>query len=124
MPEASLGKIKLHYEEQGQGPPLMMILGLGQDMNTWAFQVPNFSKHFRVIRFDNRDSGRSSRSEEPYTTRTMASDTLGLMDHLGIERAHILGTSMGGMIALEVALQAPDRVMSLILASTTSWGAG
>jgi pimeloyl-ACP methyl ester carboxylesterase len=101
-----------------------MILGLGQDMATWAWQVSDFSEHFRLILLDNRDSGKSSSCPETYTTETMAQDTLGLMDHLGMARAHLLGTSMGGMIAQQVVLMAPERVISLVLVSTTSWGEG
>jgi pimeloyl-ACP methyl ester carboxylesterase len=122
MPYARIGKIKIHYEEYGQGPPLMMILGLGQDIATWGFQIPELSNQLRVIVFDNRDSGKSSPSPGVYTTETMAQDTLGLMDHLEITRTHLLGTSMGGMVAQQVALMAPERVIRLILASTTSSG--
>lgn len=124
MPKAKVGDIQIYYEEYGEGPPLIMILGLGQDTATWGFQILEFSKHFRLILLDNRDSGRSSHCSETYTTETMACDVLGLMDQLGIGRTHLLGTSMGGMIAQQVALMAPKRVISLILASTTSWGEG
>ncbi len=124
MSAAKIGDTQIHYEEYGEGPPLIMILGLGQDTATWEFQISDFSEHFRLILLDNRDSGKSSRIPEAYTTETMARDILGLMDHLGIARAHLLGTSMGGMIAQQVALMAPERVISLVLASTTSWGEG
>ena len=99
-----------------------MILGLGQDIATWHFQIAELSKHVRLILFDNRDTGQSSRCSDNYTTESMTRDIIGLMDHLGIERAHLLGTSMGGMIAQHVALMAPERLTSLILAGTTSWG--
>jgi len=124
MSEAKIEDTQIHYEEYGEGQPLIMILGLGQDTATWEFQISDFSRHFRIILLDNRDSGKSSSCSETYTTETMARDTLGLMDHLGIERTHLLGTSMGGMIAQQVALIAPERVISLVLASTTSWGEG
>ena len=124
MPKAKIGEVHIYYEEYGEGPPLLMILGLGQDTATWGFQISEFSKHFRLVLLDNRDSGRSSSCSETYTIETMAGDILGLMDHLGIERTHLLGTSMGGMIAQQVALTAPERVISLVLASTTSWGEG
>jgi len=122
MPKANIGDMEIYYEEHGQGPPLVMILGLGQDTATWSFQIPELSNRLRLIVFDNRDCGKSSRCLDDYTTRTMAQDTIGLMDHLGIDQAHICGTSMGGMIAQQVALVAPERVNSLILASTTCWG--
>ena len=122
MPKATTGDIQIYYEDHGQGPPLIMILGLSQDITTWSFQTSELSEHLRLIVFDNRDSGKSERCSQNYTTETMAQDILDLMDHLGIEQAHLLGTSMGGMIAQHVALMAPSRVNSLILASTTSWG--
>ena len=122
MPTANMRDIELYYEEHGQGQPLIMVLGLGQDLATWGFQIEELSRHARLIVFDNRDSGKSSRCPDNYTTETMAQDTLGLMNHLGIDRAHLLGTSMGGMIAQHVALMAPQRLNSLILAGTTSWG--
>ena len=122
MPSAKIGDIQLYYEEYGQGQPLIMVLGLGQDIATWGFQIAELSRHARVIVFDNRDSGKSSRCSDNYTTESMAQDILSLMDHLGIENAHLLGTSMGGMIAQHAALMAPDRLNSLILAGTTSWG--
>jgi pimeloyl-ACP methyl ester carboxylesterase len=115
MPTANIGDIELHYEEHGRGQPLIMVLGLGQDIATWGFQL-------RLIVFDNRDAGKSSRCPDDYTTESMGQDILGLMDHLGIEQAHLLGTSLGGMIAQHVALMAPERLKSLILAGTTSWG--
>jgi pimeloyl-ACP methyl ester carboxylesterase len=122
MPTAKIGDLQLYYEEYGQGPPLIMVLGLGQDTATWGFQVAELSKHVRLIVFDNRDTGNSSQCSEDYSTETMARDILGLMDHLAIDRTHLLGTSMGGMIAQHVALMAPERIGSLILAGTTSWG--
>ena len=122
MPTANIGDIQIYYEEHGQGPPLIMILGLGQDIPTWSFQTSELSENFRLIVLDNRDSGKSTRCSQNYTTETMAHDILGLMDYLGIDRTHLLGTSMGGMIAQHVALMAPERLNSLMLASTTSWG--
>jgi len=122
MPKANVGDIEIYYEEHGQGPPLIMILGLGQDTATWSFQISELSNRLRLIVFDNRDSGKSSRCLDGYTTKTMAQDTIGLMDHLRIDQTHILGTSMGGMIAQQVVLMAPERVNKLILASTTCWG--
>ncbi len=123
MASAQIGEIQINYETYGnKGPPLIMILGLGQDMATWGLQISELSSHFKLIVFDNRDSGKSSLCKENYSTEDMAQDTIGLMDHLGIERAHLLGTSMGGMIAQQVAIKAPERVNSLILAGTTSRG--
>ena len=112
MPKAKIGKLEIYYEEYGTGPPLVMILGLGQSVATWGLQISELANHFRIIVFDNRDSGKSTRCTETYTTQDMAHDVLGLLDHLGIDRTHLLGTSMGGMIAQQIALLSPDRIMN------------
>ncbi|MBW1786695.1 MAG: alpha/beta fold hydrolase [Deltaproteobacteria bacterium] len=114
----------IYYEEYGSGDPLILILGLGQDMATWGLQIPEFSKTHRVIVLDNRDSGKSYRSTGPYATADMADDVILLMDRLSIDLAHVLGVSMGGMIAQQVAMRAPERIKSLVLASTTNSGEG
>lgn len=109
---------KLYYEIHGEGEPLFLIMGLGGDATGWMFQIPEFSKYFKVIAFDNRDVGRSSQAKAPYSIGDMAEDTAGLMDALGIKQAHIVGGSMGGAIAQELVLQHPDKVRKLILACT------
>ena len=86
----------------------------------WFFQIRAFRKYFRLITFDNRGVGKTDKPGESYTTRTMADDTIGLMDCLGIDKAHILGVSLGGMIAQEVAINYPQRVRKLVLVSTTA----
>jgi 3-oxoadipate enol-lactonase len=118
MPTVRANGIDVHYVEAGAGDPLLMIMGFGGDHQAWAFQVPALSSHHRVITFDNRGAGQSSVPDVPYSTRMMADDAVGLLDALGIERAHVLGVSMGGMIAQEVALNHPRRVRSLQLHCT------
>lgn len=118
MPTVTVNGIDLHYVEAGSGEPLLLIMGFGGDHLAWAFQVPALSARYRVITFDNRGAGQSSVPDEPYSTRVMAQDAVGLLDALGVERAHVLGVSMGGMIAQEVALQHPGRVRSLQLHCT------
>ena len=93
-------------------------MGFGGDHLAWAFQVPAFSAKYRVISFDNRGAGQSSVPDVPYSTGMMADDAVGLLDALGVERAHVLGVSMGGMIAQEIALSHPRRVRSLQLHCT------
>jgi pimeloyl-ACP methyl ester carboxylesterase len=138
--------IELCYESFGEpdADPMLLIMGLGAQMLLWddAFCGQLAGRGFRVIRFDNRDIGRSSRIEapakrvglldffklrflkvppaSPYLLRDMAADTIGLMDALGIAQAHIVGASMGGMIAQEIALLYPDRIKTLtsIMSST------
>jgi 3-oxoadipate enol-lactonase len=118
MPTAPIRDIVTYYEEAGSGDPLIMIMGITGDLQGWAFQVPALAKHFRVITFDNRGAGRTSAPDRPYSIAGMAEDVAGLMDRLGIAKAHILGYSMGGYIAQSLALAHPDKVDKLILLST------
>lgn len=113
---------EIYYEAHGEGEPLVFIMGIGLDSTIWQLhQIPAFSPEYKVIAFDNRDAGRSSKANGPYTIADMADDLNGLLDGLGIARAHLLGHSMGGMIAQEFALRHSDRVDKLILSGT---GAG
>ncbi len=121
MPNAPIRDIITYYEEHGSGEPLILIMGLGGDLQAWALQVPALSKHFRVITFDNRGAGRSSSPDKPYSMSGMADDLAALMDHLEIPKAHILGFSMGGYIAQEFALKYPTRVNKLILLATAPY---
>jgi pimeloyl-ACP methyl ester carboxylesterase len=107
---------QLHFEEQGEGDPLVLVMGIGYDSSIWKLhQVAALARHFRVVVFDNRDAGRSSRASGPYTIADMADDVAGLLDRLAIGRAHVLGLSMGSMIAQEFALRHPDRLDHLVL---------
>ncbi len=108
----------MYYVEAGAGEPLVLVMGFGADHLAWGFQMPAFAERYRVIAFDNRGAGQTDQPDRPYTTRQMADDTVGLLDALGIERAHVLGVSMGGMIAQELALNYPGRVRTLQLHCT------
>jgi pimeloyl-ACP methyl ester carboxylesterase len=118
MPLAKLNGININYKVDGQDEPLVMIMGFTSNRSSWILQIPLFKKFYRVITFDNRGVGKSDKPQGPYSTRMMADDTVRLMDHLGIERAHIIGVSMGGMIAQELAINYPHRVMQLVLGCT------
>ena len=118
MPHVDANGLQLFYEEGGEGEPLLLVPGLAGDHLIWAEQLEAWSGHFRVISFDNRDSGQSSYVEEGYDTDDMAGDALALADVLELERFHLLGLSMGGMIAQHMALRVPDRVRSLTLCMT------
>ena len=118
MPSVDSGGAEIYYETAGDGDPLVLIMGLGADSRGWAMQTAALAEHHRVILIDNRGVGKSSAPPPPYTTKQMATDTLAVMDDAGIERAHVLGVSLGGAIAQELVLAAPQRVRSLALGST------
>lgn len=118
MPKVKLNDISLYYEIYGSGAPLLLIGGLGSDSASWLGVVRDFSSHFKTIIFDNRGCGRSDLGISECTIQKMAEDTVGLLDFLKIKQAHILGHSMGGYIAQELAINYPDRVSKLILEST------
>jgi pimeloyl-ACP methyl ester carboxylesterase len=120
MPTISANGTDLYYAETGSGEPLVLIMGFGGDHLSWGFQLHAFSAKYRVVAFDNRGSGRSGAPDMPYTTRLMADDTVALMDRLGIESAHVLAVSLGGMIAQELVLAHPSRVRSLQLHCTVA----
>lgn len=105
--------VAINYESHGAGPPLILISGTGHNLNFWSGQVPFFAPEFQTIVFDNRGVGASSVPPPGYTLAAMADDTAHLLDHAGIDAAHVMGFSMGGHIAQELALNHPDRVLSL-----------
>jgi 3-oxoadipate enol-lactonase len=121
--DAEINGINIHYRIYGEGEPLIMIMGLSGNADWWdeEFLEP-LAERFQVVIFDNRGTGRSGKPEGPYTISLMVSDTLGLMDHLGLTSANVLGISMGGMIAQEMACNHPDRVRRLVLISTNCGG--
>ena len=111
--------LKFHVQTFGSGVPIMMIMGLGAPGDKWKHNYELLSKWFWCIVPDNRGAGLSDKPEaESYTTEQMADDIIGIMDTLDIKKAHVMGVSMGGAIAQQVALKVPDRVLSLILTST------
>jgi pimeloyl-ACP methyl ester carboxylesterase len=118
MPLAKLDGININYKVDGQGEPVVMIMGFGAPGSMGRSQIPFFKKYCRVITFDNRGVGKSEKPQGPYSTKMMADDTVKLMEHLGIEKAYVIGTSMGGMIAQEVAISYPKKVRKLVLACT------
>ncbi|HVO23375.1 MAG TPA: alpha/beta fold hydrolase [Candidatus Margulisiibacteriota bacterium] len=122
MAEARIGDVRIHYTEAGSGDPLLLIMGFGMPGDAWLGSLP-FMQGFRAIYFDNRGTGRSDKPDGPYTIELMADDAAGILDHLAIERAHVYGVSMGGMIAQELVLRHPQKVRSLVLGCTMCGGA-
>ncbi|MDD2866821.1 MAG: alpha/beta hydrolase, partial [Candidatus Omnitrophica bacterium] len=118
MPSVKLDDIPLYYEVYGKGSPLLLIGGLGSDSASWLGVAKGFSPYFQAIVFDNRGSGRSGLGHQECTIGRMAQDAAGLLDLLKIERAHIIGHSMGGYMAQEIAINYPGRIDKLVLEST------
>ena len=114
--------MKIAWERQGSGPPLLLIHGLGYARWGWEPVLPGLAERFEVVLFDNRGIGESDAPPGPYTVAEMAGDAVQVLDEAGVERAHVVGTSLGGMIAQELALAYPDRVDRLVLACTTPGG--
>ena len=125
MPTARVGDLQLSYERSGSGPPLLAIMGMSGTLLSWgeAFMAP-LREHFDVIAYDHRGVGESSRMEAPFTTAELAADAVGLLDALEVESAHVLGISMGGMVAQELVLSQPQRVRTLTLGCTYCGGEG
>ena len=124
MPRAFINGVNICYNIDGSGEPLFLIQGLTGGRNDWFFQMRSFKKHYRVVTFDNRGAGSTDKPDESYDIRTMADDTIGLMDHLKVDRAHILGMSLGSLIAQEIVINYPDRIMKLILVAAIVYGEG
>lgn len=109
--------INLYYEAHGEGVPLLLIQGTF-DSSGWACQVPALSERYRVITYDHRGLGRSDAPEGPYTVDELAKDAIGLLDGLGMEKAHVVGYSLGGCVAMQMAVKRPGMVRGLVLAGT------
>lgn len=122
MPTIDRGDAQIWWDEEGSGDPVLLIMGLGYSSDMWFRLVPELSTRFRTLRFDNRGVGRTGVPPGPYPVDTMAADAVAVLDAAGIDRAHVVGASMGGFIAQEVALQHPDRVRSLTLGCTGPGG--
>jgi len=120
MPSVHVNGIDVYYETYGQGHPLLIVAGLAMDLTQLGGIVTDLSARHMVIAFDNRGAGRTDKPDIPYSIDVMAEDTAGLLDAIGITKADVLGISLGGKIALSLTLQHPEKVRSLILASTSA----
>ncbi len=115
---AKINGIELYYETHGKGEPLVLISGFMMNCLAWAPILPLLAEHYQVIAFDNRGVGQTDAPDEPYSLEQMAEDTLALLHHLKIDRAHVLGFSMGSVIAQILAASSPQSVDKLVLAGT------
>jgi 3-oxoadipate enol-lactonase len=123
MPKITVGDIDINYEIQGSSTPLLMIMGLSFSLRDWGEKFTELlAQHYRLILFDNRDAGLTSRSNRSYNIADMADDAAGLLDALKIPKAHVFGASMGGAIAQQFALKYPDKLDKLILGCTMAGG--
>jgi 3-oxoadipate enol-lactonase len=114
--------VKIGWERHGSGPPLLLIHGLGYARWGWEPVVESLAQTFAVLLFDNRGIGESDAPAGPYTAAQLAADAVQVLDEAGVERAHVAGTSLGGMVAQELALGHAERVDRLVLACTTPGG--
>lgn len=118
MARIDIGELSLNYEERGAGPTFIFIPGLVGLLNAWEFQMAEFSKRFRCISFDHRGAGDSDKPKDAYSTQAIARDAIGLMDALGIERAIMAGTSTGGCVLQNLAIDYPQRLRGCIFSNT------
>jgi pimeloyl-ACP methyl ester carboxylesterase len=125
MPLAHVGEIELSYERAGSGPPLLMMMGMSGTFDHWnADFLADLREDFETIVYDHRGVGSSSRLEGPITTAELAQDAAGLLAALQVDSAHVLGISLGGMVAQELALAHPERIRTLTLGCTSCGGEG
>jgi 3-oxoadipate enol-lactonase len=122
MPFAQLGDTRLHYVSQGSAsqPCVVLSNSLGTDLGMWDRQATVLARHFHVLRYDTRGHGQSERGQGPIDMERLGRDVLGLLDHLGVERAHFCGISMGGLTGQWLGIHAPERIGRLVLANTAA----
>jgi len=109
------GRYMLHVRHEGTGPNVLLIHGLAGDHRAWDGAIAQLKERFRLIAPDNRGAGRSTQVDEPVSIRDMASDMLDMLDRLEVDKVHVVGRSMGGCIAQEMALAAPERILSVAM---------
>jgi len=121
MERIQINNCSIAYSVAGKGTPVVFVGGLGMPKEGWFFQIQYFKNHFKTVVFDNRGAGESDSTVGPYSIEQMEQDLLGLIDNLGLDAIHLVGTSMGGFICLQFALQHPGRVLSLTISNSSAF---
>ena len=120
MPKVAIHGVGLHYQDTGAGEPLLLLMGFGDSIASWSAQIPTFAARYRTIALDHRGTGDSDSPVDGYTIAQFAEDAIGLLDQLGVARAHVLGYSMGGRIAQDMAARHPGRIGAVVLAASAA----
>lgn len=118
MPRIDIGEVTLNYREEGEGDAIFFVPGLQGILDAWDFQIDEFSKRFRCVTFDHRGTGDSDKPPDSYSTEIISRDVIALMDTLGIDKAHVVGTSTGGCILQNLAIDYPDRLRCCVFSNT------
>ena len=118
MPRVLLGELNVYYEVHGEGEPLVLLHGLGSSTRDWQFQLDDFAAHYQVIAMDLRGYGQTDHPPDPYSIRQMSEDVVALLDYLEISSFHLLGYSMGGAVALQLAVDHAELVDKLIVVNS------
>lgn len=118
MPHARINGVNLYYQVEGEGEPVLFIMGTGLTHSLWSRQVEAFKQKYKCVSYDNRGTGQTDLTQEGHTVANYAEDAAGLLDHLGIASAHVVGWSLGSCIGQELAIHHPNKVRSLILIAT------
>ena len=112
----------VHWQSTGEGDPVLLIAGLGLPASSWWRTVPVLARRFRVLTYDHSGVGASAERRAPFSTAAMAEDAISVLDAAGVERAHVYGTSLGGLVAQQIATRHPARIDALVLGGTHPGG--
>ncbi|MDG1582756.1 alpha/beta hydrolase [Pseudomonas sp. GOM6] len=110
---------QLHYEDRGQGEPVLLVHGLGSSIQDWEYQIPHLQRHYRVVAIDLRGHGRSGKPRERYSISQFAADVAALIEHLGLQQVHLVGISMGGMVGFQLGVDQPQLLRSLTIVNSS-----
>ncbi|HSX70646.1 MAG TPA: alpha/beta hydrolase, partial [Pseudomonas sp.] len=118
MPHFEHRDCRLHYEDHGQGEPVLLVHGLGSSIQDWEYQIPHLLQRRRVLALDLRGHGRSDKPRERYSIAAFAEDVAALIEHLGLPNVHLVGISMGGMVGFQLGVERPELLRSLTIVNS------